>query len=140
MNEAFGSFPVKLDEKSRLILPAKARAQWAEGTFLVKGQDQCLHLFSKDQFDRRRELIREETPEGIPALAFDRVFFSSLVSQTPDKQGRITIPSALRQYASLDRDVVMVGLEGRMEIWDVIVWQEYLDTYAKQFASLKGLR
>jgi MraZ protein len=141
MAAALGTFWQKLDDKGRIILPAKARAELAGGTYLTRGQDRCLFLFSSDQFDAHRSDTAAAAPPGMPALAFDRVFFSSVVAQDPDKQGRITIPGELREYAGLDRDLAVIGLEKRMEIWDADRWNAYLDAYVADFSSLdEGVR
>jgi MraZ protein len=98
-------------------------------------------LFSQEQFELYREHNREQAPPGMPPMAFDRVFFSSVVTQDIDKQGRITVPPSLRAYAGLDRELAVIGLEERMEIWDAAKWQAYLDQYVAQFASLQeGVR
>ncbi|MDR3360211.1 MAG: division/cell wall cluster transcriptional repressor MraZ [Bifidobacteriaceae bacterium] len=141
MSEAWGASFVKLDEKGRVILPAKTRAALAGGTYLTRGYDRCVFLFSKPQFDAHRERIRAETPPEMPAIAFDRMFFRSVVTQDIDKQGRITIPPLLRQYASLERDLVVIAMEARMEIWDAANWQAYEDQYIDLYAQMgKGAR
>jgi MraZ protein len=141
MVAAFGTFRQKLDDKGRIILPAKARADLAAGTFLTAGQDRCVFLFSQSQFDAYRAAKAQDSPPGMPAMAFDRVLFSSVVTQEVDKQGRITIPPDLRSYAGLDRDLAVIGLESRMEIWDAEAWTAYLAQYEQEFASLQeGVR
>jgi MraZ protein len=141
VGEAFGEFLIKLDDKGRVILPAKLRDQLHTGAYLTRGQDKCLFLFSSEQFVAYRERNREAAPAGMPALAFDRVFYSSVVTSKVDNQGRVTIPPKLRSYAALDRELAVVGLEERLEIWDAQRWQGYLDRYTEQFAALQdGIR
>ncbi|MDR3202939.1 MAG: division/cell wall cluster transcriptional repressor MraZ [Bifidobacteriaceae bacterium] len=141
MVAAFGTFWQKLDEKGRIILPAKSRAELAGGTYLARGQDRCLFLFSAAQFDAYRGEMAADAPPGMPALAFDRIFFSSVVGQEPDKQGRITLPPDLRDYAGLERDLAVIGLEKRLEIWDAARWNSYLDQYVGDFSGLSdGVR
>ena len=136
MSEAWGSFAVKLDDKGRIFLPAKARNLMAAGTHLTKGQDGCLFLFSPDQFTHYLDNRREQVPPNLPPLALDRVLFHSVVTQDPDKQGRISVPAQLRKYAGLDREGMVIGLEDRMELWDVGRWEAYLETYEKVFAAM----
>jgi MraZ protein len=141
VTEAWGASFVKLDEKGRVILPSKARASLSQGTYLTRGQDRCVYLFSRPQFDAYRDKIRAAAPENMPAVAFDRVFFSSVVVQDMDKQGRITVPAILRDYASLERELAVLGLEDRMEIWDLGHWQSYLDQYLDPFSQpVEGVR
>ncbi|MDR2379969.1 MAG: cell division/cell wall cluster transcriptional repressor MraZ, partial [Bifidobacteriaceae bacterium] len=123
MSEAWGGFSVKLDDKHRVIVPPKARpALEIGGTYLTRGQDRCIALFSRPQFDEYREKIRLSVPADMPAVAFDRLFFNSVVTQDMDKQGRVTIPLKLREYASLDRDLMVTLLDNRIEIWDAGKW------------------
>jgi MraZ protein len=136
VTDAFGHSSNKLDEKGRVILPPRARAALATGAYLTRGHDNCVYLFSKPQFDDNRERNRANTPPGMPAIAFERIFYSSVVTADVDKQGRVTIPPLLRQYADLSRDLVIIGLEDRMEIWDAARWQSYLDEYVDQYAQL----
>jgi MraZ protein len=68
--------------------------------------------------------------------AYSRVFFASASDEVPDKQGRITIPSALRSYAGLDRDCAVIGANTRLEIWDAQAWETYLEQEEQQFSDL----
>ncbi|MDR1799765.1 MAG: cell division/cell wall cluster transcriptional repressor MraZ [Bifidobacteriaceae bacterium] len=141
MSEAYGEQFIKLDEKGRIILPSKARPAMADGVYLTRGQSQCIYLFSKPQFEAHRQYNREHAPAGMPAIAFDRIFYSSVVNQDMDKQGRITVPPAQRQNAGLERDLAVIGLEERIEIWDAAAWRAYLDQYTAQYAALvEGVR
>jgi MraZ protein len=141
LSEAWGTANIKLDDKNRMILPAKARASFADGTYLTRGQSECIFLFTRSQFDAYREMNRNQVPQGMPAIAFDRIFFSSVVAQDQDKQGRIGIPQSLREYAGLTRELTVITMEARMEIWDTERWQVYLDQYAKPFSQLvEGVR
>jgi MraZ protein len=141
VSEAWGASFVKLDDKNRVILPPKVRAALADGTYLTRGQDECVFLFSRPQFDAHRERYRAQAPAGMPAMAFDRIFYSSVVVQDIDKQGRISIPQMLREYAGLTRDLAVIAMEERMEIWDAGRWQAYLDQYLEQYSQLgEGVR
>jgi MraZ protein len=136
-----GSYEIKLDDKGRLLLPAKSRDVLENGTYITRGQDRCLFLFSNSQFKHYKEQIKEYAPPNIPAMAFDRVLFSSVINQNLDKQGRITVSQALREYAELKRNIAVVGLENRIEIWDSDNWNKYLKLYEDGFSGLKdGIR
>ena len=109
-------FP-KLDEKGRIILPAKFRDGLADGLVVTKGQDHCLVVWPKDEFDAYAEQLRGNTQANARVRAMTRVFFSSAFDEALDKQGRLTIPPVLRDYAQLDRELTVVGADTRIEIW-----------------------
>jgi MraZ protein len=139
--QVWGGFNVKMDEKWRVIVPAAARGALDGGTVLARGKDRCVYLFSHPQFDAFRTKVQANTPAEIPPTAFDRLFYSSVVKQDMDRQGRITIPAGLRGYASLERELVIVGLEERLEIWDAAKWDAFQAKYIDQFAeSFEGVR
>ncbi|MBV9205039.1 MAG: division/cell wall cluster transcriptional repressor MraZ [Actinobacteria bacterium] len=126
-----GSHSLRLDEKGRLILPAKYRDELAGGVVITKGQDRCLYVFSKAEFARLAEQLRAAGAQR----SYTRVFFSSGFDDLPDKQGRITLPSALRSYAGLQRDCMVIGADNRLEIWDAPAWESYLAAQEDSFAE-----
>ena len=131
-----GTHTPKLDEKGRLILPAKFREGLSDGLVLTKGQERCVVVWSKDEFSRYAESLRSRSQNSEKVRSYIRVFFSSAFDDEADKQGRITIPGPLRQWAGLDRDLVVVGADTRIEIWDVVAWNQYLAVQEPGFASL----
>jgi MraZ protein len=136
-----GSYELKLDDKGRLMLPRASKDLLADGLYLTRGQDRCLFVFTEPQFELYKNQTKENAPENIPLMAFDRMLFSSVSTQVPDKQGRITLPAPLRAYADLKKNVVLVGLENRIEIWDAAHWDEYVRRYEDSFAEIKeGIR
>lgn len=128
-------FP-KLDEKGRIILPAKFRDGLADGLVVTKGQDHCLVVWPKDEFDAYAEQLRGNTQANARVRAMTRVFFSSAFDEALDKQGRLTIPPVLRDYAQLDRELTVVGADTRIEIWSTAVWDAYLAGAEVDFAAL----
>jgi MraZ protein len=128
-------FP-KLDEKGRIILPARFRDGLAEGLVLTKGQDHCLVVWPRAEFDVYAEQLRANAQASARVRAMTRVFFSSAFDEALDKQGRLTIPPVLRDYASLDRELTVVGTDTRIEIWSTAVWEEYLARAEAEFADL----
>jgi MraZ protein len=122
-----GTHTPRLDEKGRLFLPAKYRDELLGGVVITKGQGQerCLYVFPKDEFARIAESLRAQ-PETTQAVRDrSRVFFASASDEIPDRQGRITVPVALRTYAGLQRDCVVVGANTRLEIWETQAWEAY---------------
>ena len=131
-----GTYTPKLDEKGRLFLPAKFRDQLTEGLVVTRGQEFCLTVWPMDDF---MELTRkaQEAPVTVKgARDYTRFLFAGASEEMPDKQGRITITPMLREYASLDRDVVVIGVMNRIEIWDPARWQQYSAEQETKFSEL----
>lgn len=128
-------FP-KLDDKGRIILPAKFREGLAEGLVLTKGQDRCVVVWPRAEFDAYAAGLRASAQSNARVRALTRVFFSSAFDESLDKQGRLTIPQVLREYAGLDRDLTVVGADTRIEIWDTGAWDAYLSAHEADFAEL----
>src|SRR5690625_4029446 len=130
-----GTYTPRLDEKSRLFLPAKFRDELADGLVLTRGQERCVYVFSMQYFQRAHNHMRESPLSSSHARAFIRVFLSGACDDKPDKQGSITIPAPLREYAGLDRDVADIGAGTRAEIWDQTAWNAYLEQQESAFSE-----
>jgi MraZ protein len=115
-----------LDDKGRLILPAKFRGQLAPGLVMTRGQERCLFLLPMDEFGRMYEQVRQAPSSNRQARDYLRVFLSGASDEVPDKQGRVSIPPTLRAYAGLERDVAVIGVGTRVEVWDAAAWEAYL--------------
>ncbi|NLA66061.1 MAG: division/cell wall cluster transcriptional repressor MraZ [Leucobacter sp.] len=132
-----GTFTPKLDEKGRLILPAKFRDDLAEGLVITRGQERCLYVFSESEFAQMHERIRQAPITSKQGRDYLRVFLSGAHAETPDKQGRVTVPAALREYAGLERDLAVIGAGSRAEIWGAQAWQRYLSEQEAAFADIE---
>jgi MraZ protein len=121
-----GTHSPRLDEKGRIILPAKFREELADGLVLTRGQERCIYVFSQREFERIHESMREAPISSKQSRDYIRVFLSGASDEVPDKQGRVTIPPALRSYAGLERELAVIGAGTRAEIWDAQAWDEYL--------------
>jgi MraZ protein len=130
-----GTHTPRLDEKGRLILPAKYRDELAEGVVITKGQERCLYVWPLAEFTRVTTAMRDAQMSGKTLRDHSRVLFASASDEVPDKQGRITVPPGLRQYAGLDRDCVVIGANTRMEIWDAAAWETYLSAQEDSFSD-----
>ena len=130
-----GTYSPRLDEKGRLFLPAKFRDELAEGLVMTKGQERCLYVFSTPEFGRLTERLREVPLSAKGARDYSRVFFASAHDDVPDKQGRVTVPPPLREYAGLDRDCTVIGAVSRLEIWDSAAWARYQDEHEAGYAQ-----
>ena len=131
-----GSYTPKLDEKNRLFLPAKFREQLVEGLVVTKGQDFCLNVFPRADFAAMTNRIQEAPLTVRQAREYGRFLAMRAVEDTPDKQGRITIPPHLRSYAALDKECVVVGAMNRVEVWDATSWNAYSTAQESEFADM----
>jgi MraZ protein len=132
-----GTHSPRLDEKGRLFLPAKYRDDLAEGVVITKGQERCLFVFPVTEFRRVTEALSQAPVTQKTVRDYGRVFFASASDEVPDKQGRVTIPAGLRQYAGLSKDCVVIGANTRLEIWDTGAWESYLADREQAFADLE---
>ncbi|WP_344308332.1 division/cell wall cluster transcriptional repressor MraZ [Brevibacterium samyangense] len=130
-----GTHMQRLDDKGRLILPAKFREELAEGLVITRGQEHCLTLFPAREFQSIHEQMRSAPLTSKDARDYLRVFLSGASDEQPDKQGRFTVPQLLRKYAGLDRDVAVIGMGNRVEIWDSSTWEQYLEQTEQGFAD-----
>lgn len=130
-----GTYSPRLDEKGRLILPAKYRDELADGLVLTRGQERCIYVFSQKEFERVHEQMREAPISSRQSRDYLRVFLSGASDEVPDKQGRVTIPQNLRKYAGLDRDLAVIGVGTRAEIWDAQAWEDYLAEKESAFSD-----
>ncbi len=131
-----GTYEPKLDEKGRLILPAKFRDQMAAGIVLTRGQERCLYAFPRAEFEQIHDQLRQAPLTSKQARDYMRVFLSGAADELPDRQGRVTIPAILRKYAALDRDLAVIGSGSKVEIWDANAWATYLDAQEDSYAQI----
>lgn len=127
-----GTYAPKLDDKGRVILPAKFRAELEGGVVIARGQERCLYVFSTREFEELHDKIRQAPVTSKQARDYLRLFLSGANSEVPDGQNRVTIPAQLRSYAGLDRELTVIGVGNRAEIWDTEAWEQY---YAEQESS-----
>ena len=132
-----GTYTPKLDDKGRLILPAKFREQLAEGLVVTQGQEKCLDVWPKADFMARGR-ARQGAGHDLDARGREhvRTLFASAEQGAPDKQGRISLTPPLREYAAITRDVVVIGAMDRVEIWEPTRWREYSASAQEKFAEL----
>lgn len=130
-----GTYTPRLDDKGRLILPAKFRARLAPGLVMTRGQERCLFLLPLDEFRRMHERLSSAPVTSKQARDYLRVLLSGASDEQPDRQGRISIPPILRRYAGLDRDVAVIGAGTRVEIWDLAAWEAYLEQTEAGYAD-----
>ena len=131
-----GTHTPRLDDKGRLILPAKFRDELAEGLVITKGQERCLYIWPIAEFARIADALRSAPVTQKGPRDFMRVLYAGASDEVPDKQGRVTLPQQLREYAGLGRDCVVIGANSRVEVWDTAAWDAYLAAQEQAFADL----
>ena len=131
-----GTHEPRLDEKGRLILPAKFREELATGLVITKGQERCLYVFPAAEFATITETLRQAPVTAKSARDYKRVMFAGAHDEIPDRQGRVTIPQGLRTYAGLEKECVVIGANTRVEIWGSAAWSGYLSDREKSFADV----
>lgn len=117
----------QLDERGRIILPSKLRDAVTDTVYITQStSERCLHLYTEDEWSKVAEKVNQlPTATDYNAAAFVRLFFGKATSVAVDKQGRIPIAKRLIDFAGLGKEVVLVGANTRLEIWDAKRWEEY---------------
>ncbi len=131
-----GTHTPKLDEKGRFFLPAKFRDELSTGLVITRQQERCLAIYPTDTFVGMTKQVMDAPSTLKNVRDFQRMLAAGASDETPDKQGRVTIPPLLRSYAGLEKDIVVVGAINRLEIWDVAAWQEYSAQQESAFAEM----
>ena len=119
-----GEYNHTVDAKGRLIVPARFREALGEEFVVTKGLDGCLFVYSSEEWKVIEEKFREVSQFSREARKFARFFFAGAANCEVDKQGRILIPAVLREFAGLEKDVVLAGVLNHIEIWSKDRWQE----------------
>jgi MraZ protein len=130
-----GTYAPRLDEKGRIILPAKYRDELASGLVMTRGQERCVYVFSQREFEDLHSRIRQAPVTSKASRDYLRLFLSGASDEIPDKQHRVTIPANLREYAGLGRDLTVIGAGNRAEIWDTAAWNTYYSEHEESFAD-----
>ena len=120
-----GEYEHNVDAKGRVIMPAKLREDIGEKFIVTKGLDGCLFAYSQNEWTNFEEKLKTLPLTNKNARDFVRFFLSGAVECEIDKQGRFLIPSNLRQYATLDKEIVIIGVGTRIEIWSKATWKDY---------------
>ncbi len=131
-----GTYSPRLDDKGRLALPAKFRPDLEGGLVICKGQERCLYVFPAAQFATFTQGLANGPITDARVRHYGRTLFASASNETPDGQGRITIPPLLRDYAGLSKDCVVIGANNRLEIWDAPAWHEWSERADQAFAEI----
>ncbi len=131
-----GEFNHSVDEKGRLIMPAKFREGLGLNFVITKGLDNCLFVYPKAEWQNLEAKLKSLPVTNTSARAFSRFFFSGATEAELDKQGRVLLPPNLRDYSKLDRDVVVIGVSNRVEIWSKAEWERYIQQADESFEEI----
>lgn len=131
-----GEYQHGIDEKGRLIVPAKFREVLGDQFIITKGLDNCLFVYPREEWNTLENKLKNLPFTNRDARAFARFFFSGAVECETDKQGRILINANLRDYAGIVKDVVIIGVGTRIEIWSQETWAEYSKQTEKSYEEL----
>lgn len=136
----YGEHEHSIDNKGRLIIPSKFREvfkeNYVERFFVTRGLDTCLFVFTEDEWKKQEGRFKSLSFTNSEARHFNRLYFSGACEVTCDKQGRVIIPDYLKDFALIKRDVVIVGVSNRMEIWSKENWQHYFKNTKDSFEKI----
>lgn len=135
MAELLGEHPYQMDPKGRISLPAKYRKVFEDGVFVTLGLDGCLWAFPRDEWERRSAEAREPALSDAESRAYGRLFFGQAQEASLDTQGRLVVPRQLREKAGLRRDVTVVGVSERLEIWDREAYVRYIAPHEATYSA-----
>ncbi|MBP1935445.1 division/cell wall cluster transcriptional repressor MraZ [Paenibacillus sediminis] len=131
-----GEFQHSIDEKGRMIIPAKFRELLGTSFVVTRGLDQCLFIYPLEEWAVLEQKLKTLPLMKSDARAFTRFFFSGATECEWDKQGRVNLPANLRQYAKLEKDCVVLGVSNRVEIWSKDIWEHYFQQSEDTFNEI----
>ncbi len=136
----YGEYEHNLDEKGRVVLPAKfrqlAKRKTIKKFYLTRGMERCLFLFSESEWKGQENKFKALSIMKKDARSFNRIYFSGATEIVPDSQGRFSIPSYLKNYSEIKRELVVIGVSSRIEIWAKPNWDEFCKTQLKNFEDI----
>jgi MraZ protein len=131
-----GEFQHTIDDKGRIIIPAKFRELLGSSFVATRGLDSCLFVYPMEEWGIMEQKLKSLSLMKSDARAFSRFFFSGATECVWDKQGRVNLPGNLRQYAKLDKDCVILGVSNRVEIWNKELWEQYFEQSEESFNEI----
>ncbi|MEW6243078.1 MAG: division/cell wall cluster transcriptional repressor MraZ [Bacillota bacterium] len=120
-----GEYQHAIDEKGRLTMPSKLREHLGDRFIIARGLENCLFVFPMPEWERLQRRLTQLSLTKSDARAFTRFLFSGATEGEFDRQGRVLIPQNLREYSSIEKDVVVIGVSTRVEIWSAQNWEDY---------------
>lgn len=131
-----GEFQHSIDDKGRIIIPAKFRDPLGQSFVITRGLDQCLFVYPMEEWAVMEQKLKALPLMKSDARAFTRFFFSGATECELDKQGRVNLPPNLREYAKMDKECVVLGVSNRVEIWSKGIWEQYYSQSEETFNDI----
>lgn len=131
-----GEYQHSIDDKGRIIIPAKFRDALGSDFIVTRGLDSCLFVYPQAEWQQLEQRLRALPSMAANARAFSRLLFSGASECEWDKQGRINLPNHLRDYAKLDKECTIIGVSTRVEIWDKATWEAYSHASEEAFGEI----
>ena len=131
-----GEYHHNIDDKGRMIIPAKFREGLGSTFVITRGMDQCLFVYPMEEWQQLEEQLKSLPFTKKDARAFTRFFFSGATECEFDKQGRANIAQTLRTYAELEKECVVIGVSNRVEIWSKSIWEAYFAESEESFSDI----
>lgn len=136
----YGEYLHTLDRKGRIILPSKfrdaAKTNFVEKFYLTRGLDKCLFMFAEEEWKLQEQKFRTMSFTKQESRKFNRIYFSGAVEIIPDKQGRILVPQYLKDFAGIKREVIIIGVSNRIEIWSRDSWGDFYNSSKESFEDI----
>lgn len=136
----YGEYAHTIDRKGRLILPAKfrevAQGSFIERFFVTRGLDKCLFMFAEEEWRIQENKFKSISFTNQQSRTFNRLYFSGAIDVVPDKQGRVLLPQYLKDFAGIKRDVIIVGVSNRIEIWARDTWKDFYENSKQSFEEI----
>jgi len=131
-----GEYQYNIDDKNRLLIPTRFRPELADGAVVTRGLDNCLFIYTPSEWLKLSTKLAELPLGQAKSRAFARLMLAGAMEVALDKQGRIILPDYLKQFAGLNKAVVVTGLFNRLEIWDQTVWETYKQSTEEQSSEI----
>nr|WP_090887478.1 division/cell wall cluster transcriptional repressor MraZ [Evansella caseinilytica] len=131
-----GEYHHTVDEKGRMIIPAKFREELGPAFVVTRGMDKCLFVYPEQEWRQLEQKLKSLPFTKKDARAFTRFFFSGATECELDKQGRVNLAPTLRSYAQLEKECVVIGVSNRVEIWSKEIWEDYFAESEESFAEI----
>ncbi|WP_128895119.1 division/cell wall cluster transcriptional repressor MraZ [Longirhabdus pacifica] len=131
-----GEYHHSVDDKGRMIIPAKFRDTLGSTFVMTRGLDQCLFIYPNEEWKLLEQKLKQLPLMKSDARAFTRFFFSGATECELDKQGRVNIPNNLREHGTIQSNAVVIGVSNRVEVWSKEIWNDYAQQSETSFNEI----
>ncbi len=136
----YGEYTHSLDKKNRIIIPARFREviteMCIEKFYITRGLDECLFMFPESEWKAQESKFKAMPFTKTEARKFNRLFFAGAVEVAPDKQWRILVPDYLKDYAKLSKNIMIIGVSSRIEIWSKDKWADFYKSTQQNYEEI----